>query len=88
MTDMKYAGTPEELFEVPADAPAGYPIDAIDCALTRADSTLIVLSGQFDGTGAEENAPHIVANVLWSIQGDIRLALKMLRHAYAKEGKA
>ncbi|WP_341304106.1 hypothetical protein [Pseudomonas sp. TMP25] len=87
MTDLNFICTPEDLFEVPADAPPGYPTDAIDCALTRAESTLIMLSGQFDGTGAEQNAPHIVSNVLWAVQGEIRLALKMLRHGHKTEGK-
>lgn len=82
MNARAFKDTPEAFFDVPANAEPGYPIDAIDCALARADSTLTMLLGQFDGTGEQAYAPHIVANVLWAIQGEIRLAKKMIYHGF------
>ena len=85
MSDFCYLGTPEAVLAVPADMPAGYPIDAIECALSRADAVLVLLSGQFDGTGAERLADHIVCNALWSVRGELDNLGKLLSYGYATE---
>ena len=74
--------TPEDVLSIASDMPAGYPIDAIDCALSRANAVLILLSGQFDGSDNERLAGHLIANILWSIQGDLALIQKLVRHGY------
>jgi len=74
--------TPEAVLTVPSDVPPGYPIDAMECALSRADSVLVLLSGQFDGTGAERLADHIVCNALWAVRGELAMLGKLLSHGY------
>jgi phosphoribosylcarboxyaminoimidazole (NCAIR) mutase len=74
--------TPEDVLSIASDMPAGYPIGAIDCALSRANAVLILLSGQFDGSDSERLAGHLIANILWSVQGDLALIKKMVKHGY------
>lgn len=74
--------TPEDVLSIASDMPAGYPIDPIECAIARANAVLILLSGQFDGTGGERFADHLIANVLWSVQGELALVHKLVQHGY------
>lgn len=85
MSDFRYLGTPEAVLTVAGDLPPGYPIDAMECALSRADALLVLLSGQFDGTGAERLADHIICNALWSVRGELDNLGKLLGHGYATE---
>ena len=85
MSDFRYLGTPEAVLAIPADVPAGYPIDAIECALSRADAVLVLLSGQFDGTGAERLADHVICNALWAVRGELGLLGKLVGHGYMTE---
>jgi hypothetical protein len=77
--------TPEDVMRVPSDVPAGYPIDAIDCALSRADAVVVLLSGQFDGTGAERLADHIVSNALWAVRGELAMLRQLFEHDHQTE---
>ena len=81
----EYNGTPETLFTIPGNVEPGYPLDAIECALSRADATLLLLSGQFDGAGAERLADDAIGNVLWAVRGEIGLLKKMVAHGYKTE---
>jgi hypothetical protein len=74
--------TPEDVLSIASDMPADYPIDPIECAIARANAVLILLSGQFDGTGGERLADHLIANVLWSVQGDLALIKTMVMHGH------
>ncbi len=85
MSDFRYLGTPEAVLTVAGDLPPGYPIDAMECALSRADALLVLLSSQFDGTGAERLADHIICNVLWSVRGELDNLGKLLGHGYMTE---
>ncbi|HBP6750120.1 hypothetical protein FA419_19100 [Pseudomonas aeruginosa] len=52
------------------DAAPGMPIDAITTACERAQAVLQLLSGQF-GNPDERYADHILAAVIWDVQGTI-----------------
>lgn len=85
MSTFRYLGTPESVLSVAGDLPPGYPIDAIDCALSRAEALLVLLSGQFDGTGTERLVDSIICNALWVVSGDLAMLRKLLDHGYATE---
>lgn len=75
MTTMMHApcgthlGTPEDFMVLRPDAPAGVPIDAIECAIARANSILILLQGQFESEDSNTLSNGIIANTLWAVQG-------------------
>lgn len=79
--------TPEDVLRVPGDVPPGYQIDAIDCALSRADAVVVLLSGQFDGTGAERLADHIVSNALWAVRGELARLRQLFEHGHQTEAQ-
>ena len=87
MSTFRDLGTPENVLSVADDLPSGYPIDAIDCALSRAEALMALLSGQFDGTGAGRLVDSIICNALWAVSGDLALLRKLLDHGYATEEK-
>ncbi|WP_052150442.1 hypothetical protein [Pseudomonas paraeruginosa] len=65
------ACAPEDLLAVRPDAAPGVPLDAINAACERAISVLYLLSGQFIGDPDERYADHVIANVIWDVQGTI-----------------
>lgn len=77
-----HGDTPEQVMAIASDTAPGYPVDAIDCALARADSVLCLLEGQFDGSDSEQLADHLVANILWSVRGQLALIKAMVKHGH------
>ncbi|MGU0835135.1 hypothetical protein ACSEN6_22545 [Pseudomonas aeruginosa] len=69
--DTLIACAPENLLVVRPDAAPGVPLDAINAACERAISVLYLLSGQFIGDPGERYADHVIANVIWDVQGTI-----------------
>ncbi|HCJ7658257.1 hypothetical protein R4K01_12940 [Pseudomonas aeruginosa] len=63
--------SPEDLLAVRNDATPGVPIDAITTACERAMAVLYLLSGQFTGDASDRYADHIIAGVIWDVQGTI-----------------
>lgn len=78
-------GTAEAFLTVPSDMPPGYPVDAIHCALSRADAVLRMVSGQFDGSGGDRYCDDIICNALWAVSGEIQLLKTLIDHGYATE---
>ncbi|MDU8357259.1 MULTISPECIES: hypothetical protein [Pseudomonas syringae group] len=71
--------TPEDIFSL-TDVEAGVPIDAITCAISRADAVLLLLEDQF-----EDERPslsnHVIASALWDVRGTLGLIHKLAMHA-------
>lgn len=71
--------TPEDIFTL-GDVEAGVPIDAITCAISRADAVLLLLEDHF-----EDDKPclssHVIASVLWDVRGTLGLIQKLVVHA-------
>lgn len=63
---------PEDLLCVNPTAEAGVPIDAITCAIDRADSVLALLEDQFEAE-SPRLANHVIAAVLWDVRGTLGL---------------
>lgn len=78
--------TPEAFLSAPNDMPAGYPIDAITCALSRAEAVLTLLQGQFNGMGDYRYCDAVIANALWSVSGEIGLIRTMVDHGHQTAG--
>ena len=60
---------PETLFVIRSDAPAGVPIDAIECAVSRAQSILTMVSAEFNKDEPCQWSPSVIANALWAVEG-------------------
>src|SRR3989344_5736375 len=63
---------PEDLLCVSPDAEAGLPIDAITCALDRADSVLMLLEDHLDGD-KPLLSNHVLSSVIWDVRGTLGL---------------
>lgn len=81
-----YNDTPEAMLSVDAGVPNELPIDALTCALSRADSILVMVNTFFNGS-IKHGRPNdfVIANALWSVQGDLELIRKMVDFAYRVE---
>jgi hypothetical protein len=70
---------PEDLLCVSMNAEAGVPIDAITCAIDRADSVLTLLEDHFDNE-SPRLANHVIAAVLWDVRGTLGLIKTLALH--------
>ena len=86
MSQLVDFSTPEALLALHTDLPSGVMIDAIECALQRAEAVLSLLSPYFDGQlEASPPAGHVIANAIWSIEGELENIRKLTHHAYQSE---
>ena len=70
---------PEDLLCVSKEAEAGIPIDAITCAIDRADSVLTLLEDHFE-SDSSRLANHVIAAVLWDVRGTLGLIKTLTLH--------
>jgi hypothetical protein len=70
---------PEDLLCVNSKAEAGVPIDAITCAIDRADSVLTLLEDHFENESSRL-ANHVIAAVLWDVRGTLGLIKTLAMH--------
>jgi hypothetical protein len=70
---------PEDLLCVSKSAVAGVPIDAITCAIERADSVLTLLEDHFENESSRL-ANHVIAAVLWDVRGTLGLIKTLALH--------
>ena len=70
---------PENLLCVNPTAEAGVPIDAITCAIARADSVLTLLEDHFENESSRL-ANHVIAAVLWDVRGTLGLIKTLTLH--------
>ena len=79
-TTKTYYGTPEEFIQIPESEK--FPIDAINCAQSRVDTTLTMLICALNSPDAENIHPHTIANSLWAMQGSLDQIKIMVDHSY------
>ncbi|MBK5342269.1 hypothetical protein JFU48_12860 [Pseudomonas sp. TH49] len=70
---------PENLLCVNPTAEAGVPIDAITCAIDRADSVLTLLEDHFENESSRL-ANHVISAVLWDVRGTLGLIKTLATH--------
>ena len=73
---------PEDLLCVSKETEAGIPIDAITCAIDRADSVLTLLEDHF-GSDKPRLANHVLASVIWDVRGTLGLIKTLTLHGDA-----
>ena len=74
---------PEDLLCVSKDAEAGVPIDAITCAIDRADSVLTLLEDHFESDRHHVWPITSSAAVLWDVRGTLGLIKTLTLHGDA-----
>ncbi|MDN3221986.1 hypothetical protein [Pseudomonas nunensis] len=75
---------PEDLLNVSNDVEAGIPIDAITCAINRADSVLTLLEDHFESDSDRPRlANHVLAAVIWDVRGTLGLIKTLTLHGDA-----
>ena len=79
-------GTTEDVFVVANDLEPGVPINAINCAISRAQAILNLIMPQFDGTSEFRHSDPVICNAIWAIQGEIEKLSKMVHHGYETTG--
>jgi len=77
-----YFDLPEDLLRVRQNAESGVPIDAITCAIARADSVLTLLEDHFD-SDQPRLANHVLASVIWDVRGTLGLIKTLAIHGDA-----
>jgi hypothetical protein len=70
---------PEDLLCVNPTVENGVPIDAITCAIARADSVLMLLEDHFESESSRL-ANHVIAAVLWDVRGTLGLIKTLALH--------
>lgn len=82
---LPFCGTPEDLFSIRPDAEPGLPVDALHCALARAQATLHMVMTQFDGTQEPTFSSEVICNALWGVEGNLQMIEQMVKFAWAAE---
>jgi len=74
--------TPEACVSISDNLPAGYPLDAMYCALGRLNAILAVLSCQFDGSGGngEPLSEIHMTNLIWAAEGQAATLKSLIEH--------
>lgn len=80
MTHRLSFSTPEDIFDISSQVEAGVPIDAITCAISRANAVLLMLEEQFE-TETPSLSSHVLASVIWDVRGTLGLIHKLAVHA-------
>ncbi|TNB77452.1 hypothetical protein FHJ31_27600 [Pseudomonas sp. Fig-3] len=72
---------PEDLLCVSKDIKKGVPVDAITCAINRAESVLMLLEDHFESEGDRPRlANHVLAAVIWDVRGTLGLIKTLTLH--------
>jgi hypothetical protein len=79
MNSARSFALPEDLLCVNPTVEAGVPIDAITCAIDRADSVLTLLEDHFESESSRL-ANHVIAAVLWDVRGTLGLIKTLALH--------
>jgi hypothetical protein len=77
---MSCALTPEDFFEIPDTE--NFPIDAINCAYTRADAILTMLIATLGNQNNQQFHPHMIGDAIWQVQANLEQINAMVNHAF------
>ncbi|MBC3504430.1 hypothetical protein HU761_23905 [Pseudomonas sp. SWRI59] len=80
-TPVHYCSQPEDLLCITANAPAGVPIDAITCAVERAQAVLCLLEDQFEAEQNQRLANRVILGALWDVRGTLEQIRTLVVHA-------
>lgn len=80
-TSADHFSRPEDLLCITAIAPAGVPIDAITCAIERAQAVLCLLEDQFEAEQGQRLANSVILGALWDVRGTLGQIHTLAVHA-------
>lgn len=80
-TQLQHCSQPEDLLCVTAQAPAGVPIDAITCAVERAQAVLCLLEDQFEAEQGQRLTNRVILGALWDVRGTLEQIRTLVVHA-------
>ena len=80
-TPIQLCSQPEDLLCINANAPAGVPIDAITCAVERAQAVLCLLEDQFEAEQNQRLANRVIIGALWDVRGTLEQIRTLVVHA-------
>ena len=78
---IQHFSQPEDLLGITANAPAGVPIDAITCAIERAQAVLCLLEDQFEADQSQRLANRVILGALWDVRGTLEQIRTLVVHA-------
>lgn len=73
----------EEVLVVAPDVAPGYLVDAIHAEILRAESVLLLISGQFDGTDDGKWSDQVMTSAVWAVQGHLGILRTLVNHGYS-----
>lgn len=76
---------PEAMMVVRSDAPPGVPADAVACAVSRAQSILVLVMDQFSSKDAQTFSHDVICNSLWAVEGILSEINAMVMAAHDRE---
>lgn len=82
MSTLHGSDLPEQLLTVGNQAEAGIPIDAITCAINRADSVLTLLEYHFENDQPSLSG-DVIASIIWDVRGTLGLIKTLALHGDA-----
>lgn len=80
-TPADHFSQPEDLFCITTKAPAGVPIDAITCAVERAQAVLCLLEDQFEAEQSQRLTNRVILSALWGVRGTLEQIRTLAVHA-------
>jgi hypothetical protein len=80
-TPTQHFSQPEDLLCITAKAPAGVPIDALTCAVERAQAVLCLLEDQFEAEQGQRLANRVILGALWDVRGTLEQIRTLVVHA-------
>ena len=80
-TPTQHFSQPEDMLCITANAPAGVPIDALTCAIERAQAVLCLLEDQFEAEQSQRLANRVILGALWDVRGTLEQIRTLVVHA-------
>jgi len=72
----------EEVLVVAPDIAPGYLVDAIQAEILRAESVLLLISGQFNGADDGKWSDRVMSSAVWAVQGHLGILKTLVNHGY------
>jgi hypothetical protein len=72
----------EDVLVVSPDIAPGYLADAILAEIMRAESVLLLISGQFNGEDDGKWSDQVMSSAVWSVQGHLGILKTLINRGY------
>lgn len=78
---VRYTGVPEDYFIIETEtAPAEWPVDEIDCAVSRANAVIALVMIFLSSKDKARPLDSTLSDAIWSVTGDVALIQKLAYH--------